>query len=382
MKKVVFAGAVAALSGTSASVYAQSSVTLYGLLDAGVGYVRTHSGSEYALVSGNIAGDRWGLKGQEDLGGGLTVVFQIENGFNIANGKLGQGGRMFGRQSMVGLADNRLGTVKVGRGYDPVVDLVQGLTADVYGSAFATPGDVDNNDNSARVSNQVKYISPSYAGLQFEAMYAFSGVAGQAGQGNTYAGAVSYTNGPFDVAAGYFQATNSGSAGAIRSGWTSPTADSTFDGDSINAGYASAHTLQIAQVAGRYRVGAATLGTSYGYVQYRNDASSVFHENERFNSGKAYAAWQFTPAFRMAAGYIYTAADGDTDAHYHQASLGAYYDLSVRTELYAIAAYERAAGTQRTVNGGTQQAVAAIGSYGIDGGPSQTMALLGIHHRF
>ncbi|TGS61209.1 porin, partial [Mesorhizobium sp. M1C.F.Ca.ET.176.01.1.1] len=123
--------------------------------------------------------------------------------------KLGQGSREFGRQAFVGLTGATWGTLTAGRQYDPITDMVQGVTADnFFGSAFATPGDVDNNDNSARVSNAVKYVSPNYAGLQFEALYAFSGVAGQAGQGYTYSGAVSYSNGPFSLAGGYLRATN------------------------------------------------------------------------------------------------------------------------------------------------------------------------------
>ncbi|MBZ4242149.1 porin, partial [Mycobacterium tuberculosis] len=75
--------------------------------------------------------------------------FRLENGFNVANGALGQGGRMFGRSAWVGLSGANWGAVTLGRQYDPVVDLVQGLTQDNYfGGVFATPGDLDNYDNS------------------------------------------------------------------------------------------------------------------------------------------------------------------------------------------------------------------------------------------
>ncbi|MDI9682324.1 porin, partial [Burkholderia cenocepacia] len=89
---------------------------------------------------------------------GLKAIFQLENGFNSASGALGQGGRMFGRQAFVGLQSDQYGTLTLGRQYDPLVDLVQAVTADNYfGSVFAIPGYVDNNDNSLSVSNAIKY---------------------------------------------------------------------------------------------------------------------------------------------------------------------------------------------------------------------------------
>jgi hypothetical protein len=68
------------------------------------------------------------------------------------------------------VASDSLGTVTLGRQYDPVVDMVQGLTGDNYfGAAFATPGDIDNYENSLRVSNAVKYGSPTTQGSRLKA---------------------------------------------------------------------------------------------------------------------------------------------------------------------------------------------------------------------
>ncbi len=121
MKKTLM---VAALSGVFATAaHAQSSVTLYGLIDAGLTYTNNQGGSHnFKETSGQVNGSRWGLRGAEDLGGGLKAIFTLENGFSIANGTLGQGGREFGRQAFVGLSSAQFGAVTLGRQYDSVVD--------------------------------------------------------------------------------------------------------------------------------------------------------------------------------------------------------------------------------------------------------------------
>ncbi|SAL06005.1 porin [Caballeronia calidae] len=139
-------------------------------------------GAGASLCFWSLSGSRWGVKGQEDLGGGMKAIFQLENGFDPGTGRLNQGGREFGRQAYVGLSGNQWGTVTLGRQYDPSVYMVQGITADNYwGAIVATPGDVDNYDNSLRVSNAVKYVSPNFAGFQVEGLYGFSNLAGATG---------------------------------------------------------------------------------------------------------------------------------------------------------------------------------------------------------
>ena len=103
----------------------------------------------------------------------------LENGFNVNNGKLGQGGLMFGRQAYVGLS-SQFGTVTLGRQYDSVVDYVGPLEAgDQWGGYIgAHPGDIDNFNNSYRTNNTVKYTSANYAGLTFGGTYSFGGIAG------------------------------------------------------------------------------------------------------------------------------------------------------------------------------------------------------------
>lgn len=125
MKRSMMAGFVLGLAGTGA--HAQSSVTLYGLLDVGVAYVNNSATNGqghplFSMISGNIQATRWGIKGLEDLGGGMKAIFVLENGFSVANGKFMQGGDEFGRQAFVGLSTSRFGSITLGRQYDSVVD--------------------------------------------------------------------------------------------------------------------------------------------------------------------------------------------------------------------------------------------------------------------
>jgi predicted porin len=389
MKRFALTSLSLALLGTAGAAHAQNSVTLYGVIDAGLAYVHNASGDQKQVgtLNGNLSGDRWGLKGQEDLGGGLKAIFQLENGFDVGTGKLNQGGREFGRQAFIGLTADKYGTVTVGRQYDPLVDMVQGITGDNYwASVVGTPGDVDNYDNSLRVSNSVKYVSPNWAGLQVEGLYAFSNGAGTTGQGQTWSGAVSYNNGPLGLAAGYFYASNP-SAGR-PTGWTSQSSDAIFDGP-INNGYTTAHSISIARAAAQYAIGPVTFGGSYSNAQYAADGFSAFQSTQKYNIGSVFVNYQVTPAFLIGTGYTYEKASGDTSAKYHQVGIGADYTLSKRTDFYALGAYQHAQGTQATyvTNGGVttrvqQDAQASIGSFGFAGTSTQELVIVGIRHKF
>ena len=121
-------------------------MTLYGIIDEGLLFNNNAGGKHlYSMASGVMQGSRFGLRGTEDLGGGLKAIFTLENGFDVNSGKLGQGGLMFGRQAYVGLS-SQYGTVTLGRQYDSVVDFVGPLEAgDQWGGYIAAhPGDLDN----------------------------------------------------------------------------------------------------------------------------------------------------------------------------------------------------------------------------------------------
>ena len=382
--------AVAAFAVSSAAM-AQSSVTLYGMLDSSIGYTSNVGGKSLVAMEGGASGsNKWGMKGQEDLGGGLKAVFKIENGFNIGNGKIGGQGpiafnaagaqtrSLFNRQAFVGLSSDQYGTVRLGRQLDAVTEMVQGLTGDnISAYAFSTPGDVDNNDNTTNQNNAVKYITPVIAGFQAEGAYSFGGVAGSNGQNQSWSVAADYAQGGLTVAGGYFRADSD-----ANSFWGNATAQPSF-GNAL--GYAPAGYNQgvafkkagIAQIAGQYQFGQFTAGLRYSNAQYQGNP--VAGQNSiHFNVIGALLQYQANAALSLAAGYTYVygsaAANFDPNTNTHttkfanstmsstnQASLGATYSLSKSTSVYAMGAYVHAQGafasaadSGNTASGGTQ----------------------------
>ena len=159
---------VVALSGAFAiSAHAQSSVTLYGLIDAGLVYTNNQGGhSNWQEVSSSTQNTVFGLKGSEDLGGGLHAVFKLEQGFLLNNGAQAFSGDGFGSQAWVGLQSDPYGTVTFGRQFDVMNDLVGPLTAEFNtwgGNMAAHPFENDNlAANSVVFNNTVKYTSPTF----------------------------------------------------------------------------------------------------------------------------------------------------------------------------------------------------------------------------
>jgi predicted porin len=210
MKKCLLAGAaLVTLTGTA---HAQSSVTLYGLIDAGLTYTNsqisgTGSGghSNWQMTSGSVQYSRWGLRGAEDLGGGLKAIFTLESGFNVNNGQLSSNNRLFNRQAFVGLTSREYGTLTLGRQTDDMVDFVAplSLTGTEFGGVhFAHPFDVDNLNDSFQINNSVKYQSPEYYGFKIGALYGFSNQAGGFANNRAWSVGMSYVWGPLNFGAG------------------------------------------------------------------------------------------------------------------------------------------------------------------------------------
>ncbi|MBC8739668.1 porin [Paraburkholderia sp. UCT31] len=328
--------------------FAQSSVTLYGVLDEGIDYTNNAGGGAvWEMASGYAQGSRWGLKGSEDLGGGTKALFQLENGFDVSSGRLGQGGRMFGRQAFVGLSNDSYGTLTLGRQYDSIVDYLAQTTANGNwaGYLFAHPYDNDNTDNSFRLGNSVKYASPNFAGLQFGGVYSFSNDTNFANN-RAYSFGGQYQNGGLLFAAAYLQANNpgAGSVGAITAN------DASF----------IAARMRIFGGGINYTFGQASAGFAYTNSNYKNPtgngyiglplaAPGVQLDTLKYQNFEINGKYQFTPAFFVDAQYVYTminydASSGSVTPKIHSAGLMADYNLSTRTDMYVQGAYQRVTG--------------------------------------
>ena len=385
MKKSLLA--LAALGTFAGVAHAQSSVTLYGIVDAGFAYNNNSGGHKlYETSAGNLQGDRWGLRGTEDLGGGLKALFVLENGFNVYSGKLGQGGDEFGRQAYVGLS-SQYGTVTLGRQYDSVVDYTGAFEVGSQWASFyaAHPGDLDNMNNSNRVNNSIKYASNNYSGFTFGGLYSLGGVAGQFNRNQIFSAGVGYAQGPLQLGAGYFNVKNPNFS-FFGNTSTASTTGSNMTGSTVYSGYASAKTQQVISAAGAYTFGAATVGATYSNTQFKDlgqtgltgATGQTTAGSAKFHNAELNFKYQLTPALLLGAAYDYTKGYGVNDAKYHQGVLGADYFLSKRTDFYIDAIYQHASGTDSTGH----TAVANINGLSASSTSNQVAAVVGIRHKF
>jgi predicted porin len=200
---------MAVLAASANCAFAQSNVSMYGVLDMGIVNERGGAaGPATKLTSGMSNGSRLGFQGTEDLGNGLSALFLMESGFQADTGVSGQGGILFGRQVFAGLRGG-FGTVTLGRQYAPEYSVT--VFVDPFSSGLA--GDSKDlmqavGDSSSRMNNAVKYATPVVAGFSGEFAYGAGEVAGNAGAGRQFGGALAYAAGPLEVRLGYHNRNN------------------------------------------------------------------------------------------------------------------------------------------------------------------------------
>jgi len=179
MKKTLLFTALAAASVAPVQAQISTGATLYGLVDGGVAYTqfKNNAGvkaSSTGFLSGGQSGNRWGIRGSEDLGNGMSAVYRLENGFNLGRGTAAQGTRLFGREASVGLKSDSAGQLTFGR--QPT--LAHRWFADIV-SPFNNGFNQANSSGTfavaqGRLDNQIQYQSPQISGVQFGLGYSFN----------------------------------------------------------------------------------------------------------------------------------------------------------------------------------------------------------------
>lgn len=352
MKKTLLAAALAV--GFAGVAQAETSVTLYGIIDTGIGYNRIKAddfkATKTGMINGVQSGSRWGLKGAEDLGNGLRAVFQLESGFDSSTGGQAQGGRLFGRQATIGLASDSWGQLDFGRQTNIASKYLPGIV-DPFGGGFATAnaGASFGAQNTTRYDNMVLYQTPNFSGFQFGVGYSFN-VGGSEGwtvdapgfedENPNYRAITTglrYSNGPLGIALSYDQLKGDSRSAPIG-----------VDGDSIKQWIIGAsydfEVVKVSAAFGQTRDGWITL---QGYGQDFGSEAHVFNSDYKANSYLVGLSAPVGAGNIMASWHMVDPRD-DTDImggadpkKAHTYSLGYTYPLSKRTNVYAYGSYTK-----------------------------------------
>jgi predicted porin len=368
------------LSSISTMVCAQSSVTLYGILDTGVEYVsHSNAAGDSVVRMPGITGEfpsRWGVRGTESLGGGVSAIFTLESGFNVRNGSLNQGGRLFGRQAWVGL-NSSYGALTFGRQYTMTFWALS--DADLFGpDIYGGTASFDQYLPSSRSDNTIVYKG-SYGGFTLGATWSFgrdaTGTGNSPGQGTCagptagngpacreWSAMLRYDRNGYGVAAAYDQ--QHGGPGAMANMYDgTPSFDFTNPSD----------TDVRMQLNGYGHIGNLKLGG--GWLGRRVDTVSPATPNVHSDQFYLTASYPVTPAFIVDSG-VYRIVNSRDDARGTIAALRTTYLLSKSTAVYLQGAYlwnsDKAAYTVSQGGGGTTPAP----------GAGQLGLMAGLRHSF
>lgn len=368
--------AAAASVAVGCAAHAQSSVTLYGVLDSGLLFQSTsaasfspkapNTGKVYAFRDGGIYSSNWGLRGTEDIGGGYKINFKLQGAFNSGTGKLGLASApgaaaVFNQWTTVGVS-GPFGTFDVGRQIAPMIYAM--FDTDVRGGQYfgsiliawigmnqaaGWPGSSTNGPIGAlEDDNALVYQSPKFYGVSLALEYAPGGVAGQIQGGTRESAVLKYSNYGLNLAAVYYSGHD-----------TNPSATTVATGLNNNRLY---------YLGAKYTFHDFSVSTSYSIG--KNPANSDHVNFEMVSAGMGYT---FTPAFTVTSGFYYLKDRNNSANHSSEFAVGAEYSLSKSTLVYAQVGYvnNRGSMNQTIVYG---QPVAP--------GVSTTAAMIGIRHRF
>ncbi|CAM5782854.1 porin [Rhizobacter fulvus] len=343
MKKFAVLAVFAAISG---GAYAQSSVTLFGIIDEAARYTKNGDLKLKSLVSGGINTSRIGLRGVEDLGDGLKAGFWIESGLNADSGTAGDSaGRFWNRRSTVSLMGN-FGEIRLGRDFTPTYTGYSDY--DAFGdNGVAASGKFDSSlgtarDTGTRADNQIMYLLPSNIGGVYGR---FAVAAGEGTAGKKYfGGRVGYAAGPLDVSVAYGQTTVAPLFGEDK--------------------------FKVADVGASYDLGVVKLMGYYTQNKFANQKLATYSLGAIAPIGLGQLKASFTHANASGTTALGTNVDAN-DAN--QFAVGYIYNLSKRTAVYGTAAYVKNKGAA-TFNVNSALALA--------GGQKSTGAEVGVRHSF
>ena len=377
MKKSLLALAV--LGAFAGAASAQSSVTIYGIADAGVGRVDNGAaaGSTNGLFSGGNNASRIGFKGVEDLGNGLKATFVLENGFNVDDGSQASasnggpsattgsptpagaatGAGTFSRLSYIGLEGN-FGAVRLGRQNSQV------KTALAQIDPFETGGLVNGityfggNQGGTmpeRVSNQISYTSANLGGFTGQVGYVFGETTGDNGANRSWGAQLGYANGPLNVQFGYNDQQQS-NIGTV-------------------AGFLNTNDIEdvkIALIGATYDFGVVKLHAAYGQKKANFEAPTA--QDFKVKSALVGVTVPFG-ASKIRAEYIRNNDDRDNFDN-NVAAVSYSYALSKRTQLYAT--YARVDNDSSSNLGFT--GVSSVS--GVTAGENTNAFVVGVQHNF
>ena len=342
MKKSLLALAV--LAAVAGSAHAQSSVTIYGVLDMALQKESRGGQSTTALDSGIQSGSRLGFKGTEDLGGGLKANFQLEMGVNADTGASSQGGLAFGRQAWVGLSGD-FGSVNLGRQYTPI--FIATDTIDPWDAGFnstgggkqagvgtSTAGTLGLFGTPFRTNNTVNYSTNNLSGFTGSVAYTFGEQAGDTSANRQIGLSGMYADGPVQVALAYNKANDLAS-----------------------------NATKLVFLGGIYDFGVAKLHAAYGKTT--TDLNTIDNKEWMIGTTVPFGAASLIATYtRVTNELVSSAGKGQ------QFAIGGTYSLSKRTNFYTNYA--------RTTNDANSN---AGGIAAITGG-KDSLINVGIRHRF
>lgn len=357
MKKALLS---AALMTAGVAAQAQSSVTLYGRLDAGLEYLNGgQAGHTIRAESGDWGTSLWGIKGVEDLGGSYKVLFHLEGAFNTMNGGMGSSGTIWDRFATVGISNDAYGTLLLGR----ELAIANGVwDFDPFSQSNWSTASLVRGRNSNKTNNNISYQSPNIYGFDAYGQYALSNATNFNGNGTTNQGRsaglqLTYTNSLFQLRGLYDEARDPANG----------KLDNVFN---YSREYFAGANVFLGQLK---------LQASYqsSHADGGPAANNRITTTQQFWGG---VTWQATPAAALiAALYHVNANNGGGNATIY--TIGGSYNLSKRTLLDLQAATLR---NSKTANFGlnANPASTAVSTGNPKAGDSQTGVYAGIQHLF